>query len=114
MSEWTFTGAASRVQRLKIWLESSGTTTSTTRGTGTTSTQRTSRGVESIEVLDRGQGQPVDFGTVSFTVPSSAMPSSGGRHVVRWMPRLQGEINFWPDVDEQYELQVLPATGLGR
>lgn len=98
MIEWTFDGAAHRIDRLRLWLESKGET----GGIG--------RAIDSIEILDRG-GQNVEFGTISFSIPDGATPTSEGKHPVSWILKLHGTIDNWPDVAEAYELRVLPKDG---
>ena len=113
MIEWTFDGAASRLRNLRIWLESSRGTHQVTGGPGTTG-GADGRPIDSIDILDRAAGQSIEFGTVSFTVPADANPSADGAHAIRWVLRLHGQIDFWPDVDESYEIRVLPASAFGR
>ena len=52
---------------------------------------------------------------VSFTVPPDTMHSFAARHnKVVWQLKVQGEIPRWPDVDESFDFEVLPAALSGE
>ena len=63
-----------------------------------------------IEILDRGTELPLDYGSVSFTLPPSVPPSSDGEPAVRWRLKLRGEIAYWPDVEAEFEVEVLASA----
>jgi hypothetical protein len=110
---WSFEGWASRLDGLRIWLELSRKWTETAvEESGLSvraSVQSKSEVVETIEILRRGGGQPLASGAVSFAVPESARPSSEGvDQSFTWTLKLQGEIDWWPDVMEEYEIRILP------
>ncbi len=99
--DWTFTRAASRVKALKIHLEQ-------TRARGSSDSEEDGES-RSIEILDWGEGYPLEFGSVSFRIPHDAQPSPdlpglpGG-----WKLKFQGRIDYWPDAIEEFELKILP------
>ena len=104
--EWAFKGAASRIRHLEIWLEA---TETKTRVDGS-SVQIENKALDTppIVVLDRGRELPLEFGAVSFTVPSGTPPSSDGEPSIKWKLKLHGDIAYWPDVNEGYAVRVLP------
>lgn len=106
--EWSFVGMASRIRRLKIWLESSKVITESTSTDRSASVRTRTEPLGTIEVLERGSEHGVESGTVTFSLPEDALPTSEGDEAVRWKLKLQGDIVFWPDVLEEYEIAVLP------
>jgi hypothetical protein len=101
--DWSFRGAASRIGELKIWLEA-------TEGRRTQSDgQRRSRSepLRKIDILERGPGFPSEYGSVGFTLPRDAQPTSRDEPTISWKLKLQGSINYWPDVIEEYEIEVV-------
>jgi hypothetical protein len=111
--DWSFVGRAGRIRRLKIWLESSKTTTKTVSSDRGTSTETRIEPLGTIDVLERGSGPGIESGSVTFTLPDGTVPTSGGDEAIGWKLKLRGEIAFWPDVLEEYEIPVLPALGNG-
>jgi hypothetical protein len=107
--DWSFVGMSGRIRRLKIWLESSRTTTRTVSSDRGTSTQTRVEPLGTLDVLERGSGPGIESGSVTFTVPDGTLPTSDGDEAIGWKLKLQGEIAFWPDVLEEYEIPLLPA-----
>ena len=106
--DWSFRGAASRITGLKLWLESSKTTTETEIHDSGGSIRTNTDVMDTIEILEHGPEASLEFGSVSFTIPEDALPTSEGDEAISWKVKLQGVINYWPDVNEEYEIQVLP------
>jgi hypothetical protein len=104
--EWAFRGLGSRIRRLKIWLEA--TETRLRQRDSSARIETTPLDTPSISILDRGRELPLEYGAVSFTLASDTPPSSEGDISVRWKLKLHGDIAYWPDVSEEYEIQVLP------
>jgi hypothetical protein len=49
---------------------------------------------------------------VNITVPGQSMHSFSGQHnKVIWLLRVDGEIRWWPDVKDEYPVDVLPIAG---
>jgi hypothetical protein len=106
--DWSFVGTASRIRRLKIWLESSKSTTETVSTERGASIRAITVPLGTIDVVERGSEHGLESGTVTFTLPDGTLPTSEGDDAIGWKLRLQGEIAFWPDVLEEYEIPVLP------
>ncbi len=53
---------------------------------------------------------PLALGSASFRVPADAPPTSTGDDTISWKLKLQGSIDYWPDVIEEYPIRVLPAS----
>jgi hypothetical protein len=111
--DWSFVGMASRIRRVKIWLESSKTTTETVRRNRSVSTQTRTVPIGTIDILERGREHGAESGSVSFTLPEDTQPSSDGAEAISWKLKVQGDIAFWPDVLEEFPIPVLPATSRG-
>ncbi len=102
--EWAFRGFAGRLRRLSIRLEASETRVRE-RDSGV-SIESAPLDTPAIEILDRGPELPLDYGSAAFTIPPGTPPSSAGYPSVSWKLKLQGEIAFWPDVVEEYEVRI--------
>ncbi|MCP4201002.1 MAG: DUF3592 domain-containing protein [bacterium] len=105
--EWAFRGAASRIRHLKIWLEA--TETKTHVGDSNIRIESKPLDTPAITILDRGRELPLEYGGVSFTVPRETPASSEGDTSIRWTLKLHGDIGYWPDVNEEFEVRVLPG-----
>ncbi|MFQ5528628.1 MAG: DUF3592 domain-containing protein, partial [Thermoanaerobaculia bacterium] len=105
--EWAFRGAASRIRRLEISLAA--TETKTRQDASSVSIEGRPLDTPGITILERGRELPLEYGGVSFTLPSDTPPSSQGDVSIRWKLKLHGDIAYWPDVNEEFEVQVLPG-----
>ncbi len=105
--DWTFRGAASRIKALEIALECSKRKTSVSDSEIKSSTST----VREIEILDWGEGYPLEFGSVSFRVPSDVEPTRSGPDAVSWKLKFQGRIDYWPDAQEEFEIEIVPPGG---
>ncbi len=105
---WSFTGMASRVRRVRIWLEAIETRTTYGDSSVRVSTNRLE--TPEVEILDRGRELPLATGAVTFTVPPNTPASSEGDVAVTWKLKLQGDIVYWPDINEEYEVGLLPSA----
>lgn len=102
---WRFTGAASRLRRLRITVE--GREEATYRRGTTTSTER--RAFARIVVLDTADPQRLAQGSASLALPPDTMHSfAAPRNKVVWELAVDGEIAFWPDVADRVPLHVYP------
>ena len=108
---WRFEGKASRIQRLRIFLQGCEQAVYT-RGTDTT----TDRSVfASIDLLDTQQSIEIESGTRRLSVPADAMHSFRSRHnSVIWSICVKGQIPHWPDVNDEFEITVLPKPSLRK
>jgi len=108
--DWTTTGNASRIRAWRITLEGREEATYT-RGT-TTSTDRETFAV--LEVAKGAGGAGFREGRGAARFPAHAVHSfSGGNNRIIWVLKVHGDIPFWPDVDEEFEIEVAPR-GAGR
>lgn len=105
--QWTITGKAERVQKLKIVLE--GREEATYRqGTDT----KTDREVfATLPITETDHQMLIANGTARVEIPEDAMPSfSASRNKVVWTLKAVCEIAGWPDSDDDYEIVVAPAA----
>lgn len=112
--EWSFVGMASRIRRVKIWLESSRTTTETVTTSRSASVRTRTDVLDTVEILERGRDERVEAGSITFVVPGDTTPSSDGDEAIGWKLKLQGDIAFWPDVLEEFPIPVLAAPSRQR
>ena len=106
--QWSFRGSARRIRRLEIKLAA--TKVTVTRGKGSVSVATKPAGLPNVPILERGNELPLESGGVSFTVPADTPPSSDGDTAIRWKLELHGDIAYWPDVNEEFEVVILPAS----
>jgi hypothetical protein len=104
--EWGFRGFGGRIRRLRIWLEAS-TTETTTRGS---STRVVTKPLDTphVGIIEREYGL-TEQGMTSFDVPGDTPPSSAGNPAIQWKLKLHGDIAYWPDVNEEFPVRILPA-----
>jgi len=108
--DWTATGSANRIRAWRVTLEGREEATYT-RGT-TTSTDRETFAVLEVAKGSGAAGFREGRGAASF--PAHAVHSfSGGNNRIIWVLKVHGDIPFWPDVDEEFEIEVAPR-GAGR
>lgn len=103
--QWTMTGKAERVQRLKIVLE--GREEATYRqGTDT----KTDREVFArIPITETHHASLIAQGSARVDIPENTMPSfSADRNKVIWTLKAACEIPGWPDSDDEYEVVIAP------
>ena len=103
--DWTTTGSVNRIKAFRITLEGSEQATYT-RGT-TTSTDKETFAV--LEVAKGAGGLGFRQGSGKIAFPAAAMHSfSGGNNRIVWTLHVKGDIPFWPDVSEEFEIEVQP------
>ncbi|HTD53333.1 MAG TPA: DUF3592 domain-containing protein, partial [Thermoanaerobaculia bacterium] len=103
--DWSFSGAASRITRVIVRVEGReecqyrrGTTTYTDKNVFAT-----------IPVFDGSGETGGRVGNGSFTIPATTMHSfSATDNKIIWTLKFTGEIPKWPDVSEDFELDVRP------
>lgn len=108
---WRWRGRAGRIRRLKLVL--TGVEQATyRRGTSTTTESKT---FASIRLLDTDQPGTIPEGSIQITVPADTMHSFEATHnKILWRIDVAGEIPGWPDVAEQFPVDVGPAFPGGR
>jgi len=104
---WRFWGRYDRLYRLRISLE--GREEATYQSADDTATAR--EVFATIPLIDTARPQEIRWGKVKVTVPQSAVPTFSAPHNrIAWAIRVCGQIRGWPDVDEEFEFNVLPAA----
>ncbi len=100
---WRFRGAARRIRRLQISLEGTEKVTYR-RGTNTYSDSHI---FANISIVDLARPQPLESGQAAITLPEGTMHSfSASNNKVVWKLKLNGEIRAWPDVSEEFDMEV--------
>ena len=104
---WRFWGRYDRLHRLRISLE--GREEATYQSSEDTATAR--EVFASISLIDTTRPQEIRWGKVKVAVPEHAVPTFSAPHNrIAWAIHVCGEIRRWPDVDEEFEFNVLPAV----
>ena len=105
--EWRFRGRVEMLKRLRIalvgkeWVSHSGQKGSSID----------SHVFRRVELLDLAA--PPDQGFLSVTVPAGTMHSfAGENNKIVWSIKVEGEIPIWPDLDQDFVIEVLPAGGV--
>jgi hypothetical protein len=104
--DYRFDGRFDRITRLKVILEGREEATYT-RGTKRTTDKQVFR---EIELLDTDSRVQIERGTIRGRVPEDTMHSlvAGDSRIV-WRFVVKGTIERWPDVDDEFPVEVLPA-----
>jgi hypothetical protein len=64
-----------------------------------------------LEIADVGVVPAMRSGDGTVTVPDNLMHSFTGSHnKIVWAIRVHGEIDHWPDINEDFPIKVLPAA----
>ena len=109
--EWRFTGRSDVLQQVRVWLEGREEATYR-RGTQTSTDRSCFARLDLAHVAARGQ---LRTGTGTAALPVGTMHSfASASNKIVWSLRVKGEIAFWPDVDEEYPITVLPALNPNR
>lgn len=102
---WETMGGIGAVRRLRIGLEGR-EEAKYRRGTTTVTDKHV---FAEVEVADTRAAAQIDHGTATLTIPPGAMHSlAATNNSVIWILKVRGEIAFWPDIDEEYPIVVLP------
>jgi hypothetical protein len=104
---WAFQGRTDRIVKFTIELE--GTEKATyRRGTDTHTDTHVFRVIPIYESQDRGM---IREGSVPFTMPEFTMHTfTAGRNEIIWTLKVRGTINNWPDISEEFTVNVLPLA----
>jgi len=104
--EWEFSGSVSRIRQLRIYLEGREEAIYT-RGTDTVTDKNV---FATVELVKKPGAEP---GRARVEIPSNTMHSFKSDHnKIIWEIHVNGDIRFWSDVDESFELEVLPKSSL--
>lgn len=106
---WRFSGMPGRIRRLRIVLK--GREEATYRRGTSTSTDR--EVFARLPVADTEHSVEIAAGSATLSLPEETMHSfTAPNNKVIWTLKVEGEIRFWPDVSEEFELVVRPQEGL--
>lgn len=106
--DWVFSGATRRIKKLRIYLEGREEATYT-RGTDTSTDKNV---FATIEIASKPNAEP---GRAMVQVPRDTMHSFTSNHnKVVWEIHVKGEIGYWSDVDEAFEIEVLPRKSIAN
>jgi hypothetical protein len=107
---WTVSGAAHRIQRLRVYLEARESATYR-RGTSTTTDHAV---VATIPIADVTAASDILSGRASLRVPERAMPSlRASNNAIEWRLVVHGEIPRWPDLKDEFTLTIHPLAPEG-
>jgi len=103
--DWRFTGRAARIRQLSILLEGREEATYQ-RGTDT----HTDREVFATHTLvDTGNDWEIPRGTATALVPHDTMHSfAADNNKIVWEIKVAGEIDRWPDMDQNFPITIRP------
>ena len=106
--EWQMQGSPERIGHFRIWLE--GREEATYRR-GTNTVTEKSMFVR-VPVAETNAPSDMRLGRVQVAVPEYTMHSlDAPNNKIKWLLRVHGDIKRWPDVQEDYEITVLPLDG---
>jgi hypothetical protein len=102
---WLFTGRASRIRHLRIFLEGREEATYQ-RGTDT----HTDREVFATHTLvDTSNDWEIPGSTAAVKIPDETMHSfAAANNKIVWEIKVEGEIDRWPDVGQNFPINVRP------
>jgi hypothetical protein len=104
--KWQMIGNARKISRLAVKLEGQEAATYT-RGTDTVTDTSTFR---SIEIMSSDDYRDLLSGNREVTIPENTMHSfAASNNKITWAIKVTGEIPRWPDIDESFEIIVLPV-----
>ncbi|MCB9689530.1 MAG: DUF3592 domain-containing protein [Alphaproteobacteria bacterium] len=107
---WRMEGRSSRVRRLVIKLVGKETATYK-RGTNTSTVEH----VFHEQVLADVSGAEVASGMAAGELPANTVPSfKSTNNAISWALLVQGDIAWWPDIDDRYEITVGPGIDGGE
>ncbi|MFN2385333.1 MAG: DUF3592 domain-containing protein [Thermoanaerobaculia bacterium] len=108
--DWSFSGAASRIAKLRILVEGR-EECRYRRGTDVHTDRETFATIEIVEVSGPAAGAP---GHAALRIPADTMHSwTASNNKVVWTLKLRGEIPSWPDIAEEFDLSIRPAAESG-
>lgn len=104
--QWSFTGAVARMHRLRISLVGRESATYR-RGTNTTTDRSVFTKFPVLDTTDRGT---MRSGEVELVLPPDSVATfDASNNKLQYVLAVEGEIARWPDVDDKFQMHVLPA-----
>jgi hypothetical protein len=108
--KWKFEGNTSRISQLTVSLVAKESATYR-RGTNTTTDHQIFVNEQLCQLRDRAL---IAAGEIAVNIPSNSMHSfDAPNNKIVWAIKVHGDIAKWPDVDLEFPITVLPATGSG-
>lgn len=102
---WRFDRSIERIRHLKVYLI--GTESATYRQGTKTSTSN--HEFEKILIFETIQRTEMAHGVIQVVIPEFTMHSfKAPNNAIKWTLRFHGEIAFWPDIVDDFEIQVTP------
>jgi hypothetical protein len=102
--EWNLTGRVGVLQNLRLSLQGREEAAS---GAGRSETATSI--FANLEIASVTTPREMRSGRACVTVPARLVPSFAGRHnKIIWAIQVHGQIAYWPDVDEEFPVTVLP------
>ena len=103
--EWQFAGRATRIEHLRVSLEGHEEATYR-RGTDTITEEEV---FASYDLVNTVNDWEIPRGTAEFTIPADTMHSfEATSNKIVWEFTIEGEIGRWPDVDQNFAIQIRP------
>lgn len=110
--DYRVSGLSSMISLLTIIIEGREETDYTS--SSDTCTDKETFSEHTLVSVERG-GIGIKQGRVTWQSPSSAMHTfRGENNRVLWHIKVSGHIRFWPDINDEYEIAVLPANPASR
>ena len=101
---WEFSGSTNSVKQVRIYLEGREEATYR-RGTDTVTDKNV---FATIEIANRPNADPA---RTQIELPRDTMHSfKSSNNKIIWEIHVKGDIRYWSDVDETFEIQVLPEN----
>ena len=108
--DWSFSGAAGRIEKLRIFVEGR-EECQYRRGTDVHTDKETFATIEVLDVPGLARGAS---GNATLRIPADTMHSFTASHnKVVWTLKLRGEIRSWPDVVDEFDIAVRPPGRFG-
>jgi hypothetical protein len=103
--DWETTGNVDRVKNFSITLE--GREEATYRRGTSTSTDKAV--FARVELVKSNRGKELRRGKVKLSIPVDSMHTFKSRNnKIHWVLLVKGDIPMWPDIGDEYPLEVLP------
>ena len=103
--EWRFTGRAGRLGHLRIFLEGREEATYQ-RGTDTVTEHEI---FATHDLIDTGNDWEIPKGVAEIVIPSDTMHSfTADSNKIIWEIKVEGEIARWPDVGQNFRIEICP------
>jgi len=104
--EWQFSGRVHSVRSLRIFVEGSEEATYR-RGTSTSTDRHVFARIDIFKAIDPNQ---IGSGQAQLRLPNDSMPTFSARNnKLVWTLRVRGDIPRFPDINDSFVLDVLPA-----